>query len=513
MNLPDDQAAVPARDTLQHRFFRGVMWLGAGKVISEGLGVISWVLVARILGAEVFGELSMVRQTVGWFGVFAGFGLALTGTKHVAELRRSDPDRTGRIIGLARMMALGCGALMAVLVFAAAPLLAAGAINRPDLQPELRIACWLLLLNAMTGSQSGVLAGFEAFRAMTFISVIRGLIAFPLLLAGTHWFGLRGAVWALVIVAAVAWLLNHLAVRAQSREHGVRISYAGALLEGRVLVEFSLPAFVSRGVVAPAAWVARAMVAHRPGGYVELGLFGAAILFGSRLRRLSEPVGRVLLPLLASEEGALSGKLQRANVLLSWAMGVFPALVIIAFPQLIGRLFGAQYAGPEFDRVVIVVTCFSCIAMYKQGLSRALAARSLMWWAALNNATWAVATVALTRVLADWGALGLATAFLGAYILTTVVFVPLYVYRGFVPRNTVISPQAAFVWLAIVGTAAVSLLGWGPFARGAVCAGALLVSALAFASLARGPADDSTPGVAAEDTPGPAAANTPGVAE
>jgi len=100
----------PALDRIEsspigYRLARGVFWSMAGAVISRSLMLAATVLVARMLGKTGFGELGMIRTTVGMFGVFAGFGLGLTATKHVAEFRRSDPDRAGRIIGLSGLFA------------------------------------------------------------------------------------------------------------------------------------------------------------------------------------------------------------------------------------------------------------------------------------------------------------------------------------------------------------------------------------------------------------------------
>ncbi|NOZ40854.1 MAG: oligosaccharide flippase family protein [Planctomycetes bacterium] len=75
----------------------------AGAVISRGLMLVASILVARMLGKTVYGELGMIRSTVGMFGVFAGFGLGLTATKHVAEFRESDPERAGRIVGFTEL--------------------------------------------------------------------------------------------------------------------------------------------------------------------------------------------------------------------------------------------------------------------------------------------------------------------------------------------------------------------------------------------------------------------------
>ena len=63
-----------------YRLAKGVFWSMAGAVISRGLMLIATVLVVRMLGKTVYGELGMIQSTVGMFGVFAGFDLGLTAT-------------------------------------------------------------------------------------------------------------------------------------------------------------------------------------------------------------------------------------------------------------------------------------------------------------------------------------------------------------------------------------------------------------------------------------------------
>ena len=58
---------------LGYRLAKGVFWSMAGAVISRGLMLVASVLVARMLGKVGFGELGMIRSSVGMFGVFAGF--------------------------------------------------------------------------------------------------------------------------------------------------------------------------------------------------------------------------------------------------------------------------------------------------------------------------------------------------------------------------------------------------------------------------------------------------------
>ena len=125
------------------RLARGIFWSVSGTVISRGLMLVAMVLVARMLGKTAYGEFGMLQSTfLGMFGVFAGFGLGLTATKHVAEYCRSDPERAGRIITLSGLFAVVTGGLMAVGLLIWAPWLAAHTINAPHLAVLCGSARW-----------------------------------------------------------------------------------------------------------------------------------------------------------------------------------------------------------------------------------------------------------------------------------------------------------------------------------------------------------------------------------
>ena len=76
-------------------------------------------------------------------------------------------------------------------------------------------------LNALNGAQTGTLAGFEAFRTIARINLVRGLIAFPVTVAAVALGRLPGAIWALSVTAAVTCLLSHVAVRRHCTDSGI----------------------------------------------------------------------------------------------------------------------------------------------------------------------------------------------------------------------------------------------------------------------------------------------------
>lgn len=477
-------AALP-KDSLRARFAKGAFWSLVGAVLAQGLGLGASIVTARILGKVGFGELGMIRSTVGMFGVFAGFGLGLTATKHVAEFRSDHPEKAGRVIGLSAIVATFSGAAMSLVVFMIATMLARRTINAPHLAMELRIGCGLLFLNALNGAQTGALAGFEAFRTIAKANFGRGVLSFPIIIIGVWFWGLRGAVGAMVIVAAAGWLINHLALRIECRKAAVRVQYSGVRSEWPVLWKFSLPALLSGAMVGPVTWGARAILVNQPDGYAQMGILTAAYQWQIAAIFLGRTLGAVLLPMISSNEGSNSPRLQRMNILLSWMLGCLVVLPILCFPELIASLYGRKFQGATFVRTLVLVMFFTSVVSYKAGLARVLAARSLLWWGLLSNFIWSFILLCAVWLLRGAGAVGLAGSFAIAYALNTLVFVPFYLRRGLVPKETLVSWQAGLVWAVLMAVGVGAVLGLFLLGRAVLLVLAVLVLSKAFGSLMR----------------------------
>lgn len=155
---------------LAYRLARGAFWSLIGAVLARGLGLISSIIVARMLGKSGFGELGIIQSTVGMFGTFAGFGLGITATKFIAEYRTTDPSKAGRIRGLSSAFAWLSSLLTSIILFFAAPWLAEHTLGAPHLASLLRISTIFLFITSINGAQTGALAGFEAFKTVAKIN-------------------------------------------------------------------------------------------------------------------------------------------------------------------------------------------------------------------------------------------------------------------------------------------------------------------------------------------------------
>ncbi|MCP4182027.1 MAG: oligosaccharide flippase family protein [Hyphomicrobiales bacterium] len=416
------------------RLARGVFWSMAGSVISRGLMLCATILVARMLGKAVYGELGMIQLTVGMFGVLAGFGLGLTATKHVAEFRKNDPDRAGRIIGISGLFATLTGGLMALGLVIFATWLAENTINAPHLTDVLRIGAIMLFLSALNGAQTGALAGFEAFKTIAYVNLCIGLLSFPILVGGAYIGGLTGAVWAMTINLGINWLLNHLALRKEAKRHKVPFTFRDCRRELPVLWRFSLPAALGGIVVGPVNWICSAMLVNQPNGYGEMGMFNAANQWFIMMLFLPGIFGNVILPVLSDQLGQNDTRGSSKTLLLSIKLNVIivTPLVLIACiaSPFIMSLYGEEFAAGWPTLVVVFLTAGLLATQTPAG--QIIAASGKMWTGLMMNIGWALIFIVSTLLLIDNGALGLAYARLIGYLFHTVwvfAFIILFLRR------------------------------------------------------------------------------------
>jgi O-antigen/teichoic acid export membrane protein len=372
------------------------------------------VITARLLGRAQFGAYGMIQSTVSMFGVFAGVGLGLTATKYVAELRATNPNRAGRIIALSTAAALGFSAFAALALLAVAPRLAASTLNAPQLSEELRIASGVLFLNAVSGTQAGVLAGFEAFRSIARVNLGQGILTVPFAVGGALLWGLRGAVVGLVAVAVVGWVLNDIAIRAECRRNRVPVRWDRCWSDGAILLKFSLPAFLGGALTSPAMWAASSILVNQPHGYAQMGVFSAANQWRTAVAFLPALLSRPLLSILSNlgvGEAAAFRRLLRVSIMISFALGVFTAAPLIIGSSWIMKAYGRDFEAGRSTLVVLALA--TVISSTVAVIGQAIASLDRMWWGFNFNLIWALVLLSSASLLAPrYGALGLAGAFL-----------------------------------------------------------------------------------------------------
>jgi O-antigen/teichoic acid export membrane protein len=382
--------------SLAARLVRGTFWTVTGAIIGRGLGLLSSIILARILGKVPFGELGIIQSTVGLFGAFAGLGIGITATKYVAELRETEPSRCGRVIGFSLSAALVGGSMAGLGLILFGGWLAVHTLAAPQLGSLLRAGAALVVLSALQGAYLGALTGFEAFKQTAWVNWMSSLLGVPLAVGGTLWFGLTGAVWALILQTALGCILGHFALVKEMVKANVKISFALSLHEGSMLWRFTLPVFISTLLATPAGWFSRTLLVNQPGGYAETALVSAANQWMNLVNFLPWTMGGVLVPifanLYASNRRADFMKLLRNNFILNAGVGLAVAVPLMLFAPIILGFYGPGFE--EGTSIFIVTMICGLFVTLNNLFSRAMQSAGKAWIDLTSTGLWALVVAA-----------------------------------------------------------------------------------------------------------------------
>ena len=431
------QTQLPARAAphgerpIHVRFAFGAIWLVLGAVVSRGLTLAGFVLASRALGAAGFGEVGMIQSTQGLFGVLAGGGLGLAATKYVAQFRTTDRTRAGRCFALAMLIAVVCGVVGAVVLFAFAGPMAAKVLGAPHLVTELRVATGLLLFGAVAGVQTGTINGLGEFRAAALLAIFRGVCIVMALPSGIRLGGVPGAVIGLVAAEAAGVVANQLALRRMFPQTWYGCG-RGSWRELAAVGRFAGMAVLGSIATTLALWLGNTLLVSQPDGYAALGVFNAAERWRQLLLFLPAAVSPIILSMLSNPHGSddrvAYRQLLGVNLVVSAAIVLIPAAGLAALAALAMSLFGEEYRCGA--TTLVILTASAVAVVFNNLLGQVLVSKGAIWWrAALDG------LLAIVLVVVAWKAVpasrdeGLALAHLAAYAATAVALVvPVMVY-------------------------------------------------------------------------------------
>lgn len=394
------QIHLPA-SSLRSTLATGAFWSLAGSVVSRGCALVAAVLLARILGKMGYGRWGIVLSNIFMFGQFASFGLAMTITKYIAELRRRDPERAGRILSLVLMIGAASIFTAAALLTCLSGPLAVHLYQDPTLHLPLALAGLLVLTFIGTAVLQGALAGFEDFAFIALGNAFQGVIfisSAPLL---ALWAGLSGAVLGMILAWGANLAVCILRLRRNCRVYGIFLTARGAWRERSIIYNFSIPSLLQGAVTGPAMMLSQAIVARLPGGMFGLGGFQAAVRWRDIVMFAPQAVRRVTLPMLSGLRGERDHKrfmrALKANVVLNGGIAALGALPIILLSKWILSWYGVEFV-QDWDMMMILVGS-SIFQAINDVFTQVTACLEKMWWNFGVHVVWAAILLGGTSIL------------------------------------------------------------------------------------------------------------------
>lgn len=396
-------------------------WSLGGAVISRGLMLLASVIIARILTQTEYGELGIIRSTINMFTVFAGFGLGLTATKYVAQFRDTNKLKAGKIIALSSIFAFIIGLIIALIIVFNAEFIALYSLNASHLQWELKIGAVILFFSSLNGVQTGILAGFEAFKTIAKINLIAGILSFPTLIGFSYFWGVTGAVIGFGSNFLLLYILNFLSVRKIATKENVPIKFFNSWEEWRVLYKFSLPAVLSGLLVSPTLWFCSTMLIKQPSGYEELAIFEAANQWKNTILFIPAAIAPIVLPLIANTSKSQFKRVINLNIKINVIISLPVAIILSLLSSKIMMAYGMEYE--KGQPVLIILSVSTILISINNVIGQAIAGKGKMWIGFFLNMIWSISILSATYMFLDnnLGGKGLALSILISYFIHTIL--------------------------------------------------------------------------------------------
>ena len=135
--------------------------------------LLAGVLIARLLGRDLYGEYGVAKTNMLYIAGFATFGMGFTSTKFIAQSQEQDRAHLSSLIRDAQLISFLFSLCVALLVAVFARPLATY-LEEPGLTLCFRMLSLIIVAKSFCTTQTGILSGLKRFQDIAVNSMISG---------------------------------------------------------------------------------------------------------------------------------------------------------------------------------------------------------------------------------------------------------------------------------------------------------------------------------------------------
>lgn len=326
-------------------------WVTVEKVIQEGVWLLLFLTLARILGPRPYGQFAIVMVFIGFCEVM----IVEATEQALMGVERLQPKH----VTTANFVCVSCSAVIALILFVAAPQIAT-VFADAELGPIFKTLSVLPVISALRASPIAALRSELRFRVLALRStvglVIGGVCGLTLALYGAGvWSLVAQAIAQRVAEVIVLWLSTAQFGFGWSRQHYLELRH------------FAVPVLLSRGLAFVAGQFPRVILGLFVGPF-EVGLF----VFASRLPETvavvalvpTTFVARSALRQYADNQSALEkafGQLLRDTALIAFPICAGAAAIM---PTLVLSVLDSHWQAATFAAQTLVLSPMAWVVFY-----------------------------------------------------------------------------------------------------------------------------------------------------
>lgn len=385
-------------------------------------------VVARLLGPQGMGLMSLFNSTIKLFSDASNFGIPTSGVRDISEVyEQADRERTLRLVTLIRTWSLFTGLVGMLACILLSPYLDRWTFDWGNHTLHFRLLSPVVFLMAIAGGETAILKGTRQLKKLAKISIFHVVIAFVISVPLFYVWGASAIVPSLILLALTQMLLAmFLSYKTYPPKFSLRKE---VFFEGLGMARLGI-AFALSGIFASGAdFIVRAYLNYHSSldmvGFYNAGFMVALTYAGMIFTALDTDYYPRLAAVKGTGEQLNTTVNQQIEVCL---LTVAPLLVffMISMPILLPLLYSRKFMP------VLPMAQVTLLAMYLRAIKLPIAylplAKGDSWtYLALEGSYYIVFPILVVLFYNQWGLIGTGiaittTATLDFIMLTTVMY-------------------------------------------------------------------------------------------
>jgi O-antigen/teichoic acid export membrane protein len=325
------------------------MWSMVGlSTVQRMLGMVTTIVLARLLGSASFGIYSIVANTSASAYGMVRFGV--DATIHVHTAQHSDDQETrnrkGQLLGIGLVLLTAGGLLGGAFCILGASWLSTTIYGHPALAEWIRWAGILVIVQCWSQFCYALLAGFHRFQAYAKLMMAMSLLSLVVIILTSIMFGLQGAVVGFIAVQLVTLIGLAMISRSVLDSECIKLSLVKMRLGLKSIIETGMPFYLAGLVSVPTVYIVQGLLVKEAtveqiGGIRIISSIIALISF------IPNSIAAVMIShftRISTDNYAAFVDTMLSNLKIIWLFSLAVcAGVMVVLPLVVGLLFGAQY--------------------------------------------------------------------------------------------------------------------------------------------------------------------------
>lgn len=338
------------------KIFRDSSWAVLGNGFGNGLLLLAGIIIARLLGRDLYGEYGLAKTTILCISGFATFGLGISSTKYVAKAMCEDPKHLRSIINSSLIITCLFSSLIAICLYWFAPILSAYLLDS-QLEGTLKMLGIIIIVKALNTTQAGILAGVKMFDTLAKNNIVASSLMVVSCVPFTYYWGLYGALSSLFLSQLLTSIFNQYYINNLIKQYPQCGSNWPYIKE---LTSFSFPIALQDSSFTICNWLG-ILILTKYSSVGEVALYSAAAQWNAVVLMIPSLLTNVILSYLSSTDGIEHKRTVVFMIRMNLICTVIPLILLYILSDYIVALYGEDFASMKIVLLVQVSsTVFEC---------------------------------------------------------------------------------------------------------------------------------------------------------